>query len=136
MSKTKEETTAAIEDSKQIVEVTMETLARTGKDAKVLQIPELLANSKEYKKLEKQMGEQNVREFFQKSEADLRSTIAECEVQEKEAKNETEANNNFKQARGIIKDFSGALRDALKPLREKKSAAAAIIAHRNEAKKA
>jgi hypothetical protein len=68
---------------------------------KVMQIPEELLDSKEYAKLKKQMGEENCREFFQKSEQELRSIIAESEVQEKEAKNQTAANESFKNAREI-----------------------------------
>ena len=118
------------------VETTLEAIKEVGKKVKVVQIPDELLDSKEYKKLVKQMGEENCREFFQKSEEDLRALIAECEVQKKEAKNQTKANDSYRQAAGVLKDFNGALRDAMKPLNEKVSAATAIIAVRNEAKKA
>lgn len=110
-------------------------MPETTKKDKVVQIPEELLNSKEYKKLEKQMGAENCREFFQKSEEDLRATIAECEVQKQEAKNQTQANAEYKKSKGVLKDFTGALRDALKPLNEKQAAAACIVTYRNELKK-
>jgi hypothetical protein len=103
---------------------------------KVMQIPDELADSKEYAKLVKQMGEENAREFFQKSEADLRAVMAECEVQEKEAKNQMAANPDFAEAKGIVKDFQGSLNDALKPLRLKKQAAATVVAYRKSIKTA
>ena len=51
MSKAKDDTTVTIEANGQKVETTMEAIANVGKNMKVVQIPEFLANSKEYKKL-------------------------------------------------------------------------------------
>lgn len=119
--------------------VVMNDVAENLKNAqnqKVLQIPEQLLNSKEYKKLAKIMGEENCREFFQKSDSELRATMAECQVQVKEEKNEVEANENVVKSKATLKLFGKSLRDALAPLYAKIAAGAATIAVRNEAKKA
>jgi hypothetical protein len=102
---------------------------------KVLQIPEELLNSKEYKALEKQMGDENCRAFFQQSTEHLKERMANNQVEIKEATIEAMDNPEFKRAKQITKDLMGGLRDLCKPLVAQMKAAALIVAHRNEAKR-
>jgi len=102
---------------------------------KQLTIPEGLEDSKHFKKLAKQMGEDNAREFFKKSSKDLKAIIAECEIQSAEAREEVQTNPAFMEAAAIVKDFRSALNDTIKPLVTKRAAASKIMAYRNDLKK-
>ena len=52
-----------------------------------------------------------------------------------EARRQTQSNAAYTQAKGVLANFNGALRDAQKPLKLSQATAALIIGHRNELKK-
>lgn len=104
-----------------------------GKTDKQMQIPEELEDSKLFSKLEKEIGVSDTREFFQRSEEELRATIAECEIQANEFKTQRDDNSEFKKAKQIVKDFNKACGDACKLINLKKKIAAHIIGYRNQA---
>lgn len=99
-------------------------------------IPEEILDSTLYKNFVKEFTEAESQAFFKKSEAELRAIIAECSVQETEAKQEVKDNEEYKKAKAIIKAFNGGLRDVLKPLKLKASGASTRVAYDNEVKRA
>jgi hypothetical protein len=105
-------------------------------EQKLLQVPDHIADSKVYKKMVKEFGEEETASFFKKSESELRAVMAECQVQMTEAKQQVEENNEWKKAKAILKTFSGGLRDAIKPLKLKANAAAVVVAYNNEVRRA
>ena len=100
------------------------------------QIPDDMADSKVYKAMVREFGEDYTRDFFKKSESDLRSIMAECQVQTTEATQEVEENVEFKRAKSVMNALKGGLRDTVKPLKIKSKAASMIVAYNNEVRRA
>jgi hypothetical protein len=105
-------------------------------DQQVAQIPEELADSKIYEKLSKEMGDEGAREFFRRSNNELRGTLAECSIQKAEIAKERDDNPAYKNAKSVVSDFNKASRDSCKLLELKLKAGAMIMAYRNEVKRA
>jgi predicted nucleic acid-binding protein len=100
------------------------------------QIPDELLDSKLYSKLADSIGEEEARSFFRRSEADLRATIAECEVQQTEAVQQRDENEAYIAAKATVDVLNKGLRDACKEIKLKKQIASKIIAYMNEVKRA
>jgi hypothetical protein len=98
------------------------------------QIPPELQDSKSYSKLEKDIGGEGCRDFYQREDQALKDTIAECEVQIEEARADMKANEEYQKAAETIKLFNKGMNDATKLLKLKIKSGAEILNYRNQLK--
>lgn len=98
------------------------------------QIPPELQDSKAFQKLEKSIGFEPTRDFYQRSNAELKETLSACEVQIVEARQDMEANPEYQKAKAILKDFNSAFKDATKLLHLKIQSGAEILHYRDQLK--
>jgi len=96
-------------------------------------IPEGLVYSKEFKALKKEVGVAAAVEFFERSSQDLKSAMATCVLQKRQIVEETKGKSEYQRLKADIANFTGAMRDAQKPLNRKLAAAAAIVEYRKDA---
>jgi len=89
-----------------------------------------LLDTKQFKKLKKEIGEQSAKDFFSLESDALRAAITASVMAKEEATAKTKKNNDYLKAQGIKKDFDDALRDTKKPLDAKINAAALILGTR------
>ena len=95
-------------------------------------VPESLQESKAYKILEKIFGENDALDFYRRDTENLEATIVACETQQSQAKAEMEANEAYKKANAIVKDFRKSLAEVFKPLKAKKESAAEILNYQKD----
>lgn len=77
---------------------------------KVVDIEEL-EQTKEYKKAKKFLDEGLMREFVRKADDELKAVIVSKEMQIQQVRKETEANENYKKAVAVLKDFRASARE-------------------------
>ena len=104
-------------------------------DVRVELIPEELADAKVYTKIANLFGEEEAREFYRRSENELKATLAACATQKAEAIALRDANEAYKKAKAVISDFNKSTKEVVTPLELKTQAAAAILNYRAELKK-
>jgi len=104
------------------------------KENKSITLPIDIEDSKLYKKMISEFGEDETRIFLRKSESDLRAVIAECQVQEAEARQAVEENDAYKNAKSICDIMKKGLREVVKPLKLKSSVATFIVTYSKDAK--
>lgn len=104
-------------------------------DQKVEIIPEELADGKVYTQMSNLFGDEETREFYRRSENELKATLAASAVQKAEAIALRDANEAYQKAKAIISDFNKSTNEVIKPLDLKTKGAAAILNYRSELKK-
>ena len=86
-----------------------------------------LEDRKVYKNLKKAIGEGECVAFFARETEDLKATIAACQMQMQEAREDVENCPEFEKASLVVKDFNAGLKLVCDPLKAKINAAAYIL---------
>jgi hypothetical protein len=84
-------------------------------------------DSKLFKKVAKHMGDNNAKEFIQKTNEELRAAIATDTMAIELARAETEANSDYQKACAIRADFRSALKEATDPHKLKVNLASYVL---------
>lgn len=83
--------------------------------------------SKEFRALVKEIGDQGGKDFMARSNDELKALISSGHLELDEIKAKVEANEAYKEAKEVVKDFQNSKRDKIKPVKLRMGAAAAIL---------
>ena len=93
-----------------------------------------LLDAKAIKALRNEIGDGAIKEFVAQSDEELKAVISNCTMAIDEAERQTQKNDAFSKANGVVNDFKAALRSTKQPLTKKIKAAAYVLGSRKDSR--